>query len=100
MLEQSTGTSRRLEETGSFPMSTRRRILVAEGGGEGEDDIDPENRGVVLDEAKLFAPRPAACLAHIGGARWARAQVEQKKRFPSRPKKNGTRKTLSGGKAS
>lgn len=39
MLEPSTGTSRRLEDTGSFPMSTRSRILAPEGGGEGEDDI-------------------------------------------------------------
>lgn len=39
VLEPSTGTRRRLEETGSFPMSTRSRILDADGGGEGEDDI-------------------------------------------------------------
>lgn len=39
VLEQSRGTSRRLEDTGSFPMSTRSRILDAEGGGEGDVDM-------------------------------------------------------------
>lgn len=39
VLEQSTGTSRRLEDTGSFPMSTRSLILFAGGGGEGDVDM-------------------------------------------------------------
>lgn len=42
VLEQSTGTSRRLEDTGSLPMSTRSRILFAEDGGEGDVDISWE----------------------------------------------------------